>query len=203
MEEVRLADALVFVLPVVRGLPSETRAVVRAIDASSPDAVTLSVGPEELEALRRYEDADLEPETVEEQVYVAGLAAWEKPVMPPPCFTEAARVAQARGLPLEALDLDEDAYAVAYTDCVSTIELLLQGRLHARLAKKRFRAETPQGFALEWDAEVNRSAGFARLQRIREAHMAARLRDIASRHRRVLAVIEVERVKGVLAALRG
>jgi pheromone shutdown protein TraB len=55
---------------------------------------------------------------------------------------------------------------------------------------------------IEWDSEVNRSAGFARLQIERERHIAKRLREVAETANRVLAVVEVERARGVLEALR-
>ena len=203
MEEIRLGEATVSLFPAVRGLPSEGDAVRRAIDAGRPDVVALSVSGEELQALRTYRGVKLEPDTIEDEVYVAGLSVWEEPVMPPPCFTQAARMATARNLPLEALDLSEEDYADAYTRNVSTMELLLQGRMESRLRKKRFHVSTPQEFALAWDGEVNRTPGFARLQREREDHIAQRLRALAGTNARVLAVIEVERVKGVLAALRG
>lgn len=202
MDEVRLGEASVSVLPVVRGLPSEGEAVAQAIVSVRPDRVALSVSPEELETLRTYRGGNLEAETVEEEAYVAGLSAWEEPVMPPPCFMQAVRVAVSRKIPLEAVDMTEEAYTDAYTTWVSTMELLLQGRMESRLLKKRFRVSTPQEFAIAWDAEVNRTVGFTRLQREREKFMASRLREVAGGGRRVLAVIEVERVKGVLAALR-
>jgi len=84
---------------------------------------------------------------------------------------------------------------------VSALELVFQGRMERRLRKKRFRATTPRDFVLEWDAEVNRSPGFRRLQARREAFFASRLRDLSASGR-TLAVIEVERAEGVLAALR-
>ncbi len=202
MDEVRLGEASVSVVPAVRGLPSDGEAVVHAIASCHPDRVALSVSPEELETLRTYRGGNLEAETVEEEAYVAGLSAWEEPVMPPPCFTAAVHEAVARKIPLDAVDMDEDAYTDAYTTWVSTMELLLQGRMESRLLRKRFRVATPQDFAIAWDAEVNRTVGFTRLQREREKFMAARLREVANGDRRVLAVIEVERVKGVLAALR-
>lgn len=202
MDEVRLGKASVSVVPAVRGLPSDGEAVVHAIASCHPDRVALSVSPEELETLRTYRGGNLEAETVEEEAYVAGLSAWEEPVMPPPCFTAAVHEAVARKIPLDAVDMDEDAYTDAYTTWVSTMELLLQGRMESRLLRKRFRVATPQDFAIAWDAEVNRTVGFTRLQREREKFMAARLREVANGDRRVLAVIEVERVKGVLAALR-
>ena len=203
MEEIRLGEATISIFPAVRGLPSDGDAVVQAIDALNPDVVALTVSPEELDTLRTYQGGNLEPDRTEDEVYVAGLSVWEEPILPPPCFTRAVERAAARGLRLEALDMDEDAYANAYTEYVSTMELILQGRLENRLLKKRFRVRTPQEFAVAWDAEINRTVGFARLQREREKFIASRLRTLAGGATRVLAVVEVERVKGVLAAVRG
>ncbi len=203
MEEVRLGEASVALLPVVRGLPSAGETVREAIDTLKPEVVALSVSPEELDALRAWRGGKLEPDTVEDEVYVAGLSVWETPVMPPPCFTRAVEAATTRGIRLAAIDMDEEAYADAYTKWVSTMELILQGRLENRLLKKRFHVSTAEDFARAWDAEINRSAGFARLQREREAFMAGRLRELARDAPRVLAVVEVERVRGVLTALRG
>lgn len=203
MDEVRLGDASVFLLPVVRGLSRDGRTTREAIASTKPAAIAVSISPEELAALRSYDGNPVAPENVEEEVYVAGLSAWEEAIKPPPCFTEAVRVADARKIVIDGVDLDEEAYTDAYVECVSTMELLLQGRMETRLAKRKFRANTPEEFVLEWDAEVNRTTGFARLQRQREEHMASRLREIAGKAPRVLAVIEVERVRGVLAALRG
>lgn len=203
MEEVRLGGTTVAVLPVVRGLPSHGERAAASIGAEHPDVVALAVSPEELEALRTYDGGNIEPDTTEDEVYVAGLSAWEEPRMPPPCFIEAVRGAVAHHVPLEALDMDEETYTDAYTACVSTMEIIFQGRLENRLLKKRFRVATPEEFAIAWDAEVNRTAGFARLQKEREKFIASRLQEVAQGHARVLAVIEVERVKGVLAELGG
>lgn len=202
MQEVRLGGASVLVLEAVRGLPSEGAAAVRALESTSPDVLAMSIAPEELQALRTYAGGPADPENFEEEIYVAGLSAWEVPVKPAPCFTDPLKAAETRGIRLEALDLDEEAYTTAYLRCVSAMELILQGRVEVRLARKKFTAPTPRDFVLAWDAEVNRAAGFTRLQREREAHMARRLREIAARARRVLAVVEVERSRGVLAALR-
>lgn len=202
MDEIRLGDARVRILPVVRGLPSEASTVSSAMDAMQPDVVALSIGPEELEALRAYRGGPVDAENFEEEVYVAGLSAWEEPLKPAPCFTEAIRRADASRARLEGVDMDEAAYTDAYTSYVSAMELIFQSRAERRLARKRFHARTPKEFVLEWDAEVNRRVGFARLQREREAHMARRLREVAASARAVLAVIEVERSEGVLAALR-
>jgi len=201
MDEVRLGDATLHVLSVVRGLPSEADAVRGAVDATRPVIVALSIGPEELQALRSYGGTPLEPENFEEEIYVAGLSAWEPPVKPAPCFSEAVRSADRRGARLEAIDMDESLYTDTYVTCVSALELVFQGRMERRLRKKRFTATTPKDFVLQWDAEVNGSPGFRRLQARREAHYASRLRQLAGTGK-TLAVIEVERTAGVLEALR-
>ncbi len=203
MDEVRIGEATVSVLPVVRGLPSEGDRVVTQIESWRPDVVAVNVSPEDLETLRAYRGGRLEPDTAEDEAYVAGLSVWEEPILPPPCYARAVRYADAHKVRLEAVDMDEVAYTDAYTACVSTVELILQGRLEKRLLKKQFRVRTPQDFALAWDAEVNRSAGFARLQRERERFTGSRLRELAQGPVKVLAVVEVERAKGVLAALNG
>lgn len=203
MEEVRLGGATLAVLPVVRGLPSDGQRVVEALGAWRPDLVALTLSPEELDALRVYRGGNMEPDTTEDEAYVAGLSVWEEPEMPPPCFVQAVRAATDRKIRLEAVDMDESTYTDAYTEYVSTMELILQGRLENRLLKKRFNVSTPQEFAIAWDAEVNRTVGFARLQKEREKFIASRLKDLAEGSTRILAVIEVERVRGVLAALGG
>jgi len=104
-------------------------------------------------------------------------------------------------VPVEGVDMDEATYTESYVDCVSALEVVFVGRMEKRLTKRRFRAQTPREFVLEWDAEVNGSPGFRRLQARREAFMAGRLREIAASRPRVLAIIEVERAQGVRAAL--
>src|SRR3989441_6294990 len=144
MDEVRLGPASVTILSVVRGLPSEKSTVADAIRTTKPDVVALSIGPEELETLRVYHGGPLEPENFEEEIYVAGLSAWEPPVKPPPCFTEAVRVAEKQGTRLEAIDMDEVTYTENYVDSVSTLEVIFHGRQERRLAKTRFDQRTPQ-----------------------------------------------------------
>jgi hypothetical protein len=203
MDEVRLDHATIHLLPVVRGLPSESVTVRKAVESVRPNAIGLSIGPEELRALRSYEGGPLAPDNFEEEIYVAGLSAWEPPIKPAPCFSDAIKVADDRRVPVEAIDMDEVTYTESYVDCVSALEVVFQGRLEKRLTKKQFRATNPQDFVLEWDAEVNGSPGFARLQSRREAFMATRLRQIAGSHDPVLAVVEVERAAGVRKALQG
>src|SRR5207244_9021465 len=135
-----------------------------------------------------------------EEVYVAGLSAWEPPVKPPPCFSDAITQADAQRVPVEGVDMDEATYTESYVDCVSALEVVFVGRMEKRLTKRRFRAQTPREFVLEWDAEVNGSPGFRRLQARREAFMAGGLRAISASRPRVLGSTGVERAPGAAAA---
>src|SRR5438552_17713226 len=102
MDEVRLDRATVHILPVVRGLPSESETVRRAIESARPSAIGLSIGPEELESLRAYGGGPLEPENFEEEIYVAGRSAWEPQVKPAPRFVTAIRAADGTRVPVDA-----------------------------------------------------------------------------------------------------
>ena len=106
MEQVRLDRATIHLLPVIRGLPSEAATVRQAIETTRPSVIGLSIGPEELHTLRSYKGDPLGPDNFEEEVYVAGLSAWEPPIKPPPCFSDAVLVADSRHLPVEAIDMD-------------------------------------------------------------------------------------------------
>src|SRR5437762_1097689 len=144
MDEVELDHATIHFLPVIRGLRSESATVQQAIQSVRPIAIGLSIGPEELESLRSYQGGPLPPENFEEEVYVAGLSAWEPPVKPPPCFSDAIKQADAQRVPVEGVDMDEATYTESYVDCVSALEVVFVGRMEKRLTKKRFRAQSPR-----------------------------------------------------------
>src|SRR5437879_13272024 len=105
MDEVQLDRATIHFLPVIRGLPSETATVQQAIQSVRPIAIGLSIGPEELESLRSYQGGPLPPENFEEEVYVAGLSAWEPPVKAPPGFAEETTREYAKRGTVEGVDM--------------------------------------------------------------------------------------------------
>jgi hypothetical protein len=69
-----------------------------------------------------------------------------------------------------------------------------------KLSKGRFEERTPEEFALAWDARVNKLRGYRAVERAREDHVAAGILKAAADHRSVLALVEVERMAGVVAA---
>lgn len=202
-EEVRVGGAHVLVVDTVLGLESEEQVVADALAAFEPDAVALGVSPEELEGLGDYLEASGEPPQPEPDRYAEGLMEFGATSLPPPSLLAAVTAARDRGLPLEALDLPEEAYTEAFTDLVSTWQLFWNTRREKKLARNPPDVESAREYALVWDAKRQKASGLARLADRREAHMADRIRDVAARFDRVAAVVETPRAVGVLEELRG
>jgi hypothetical protein len=70
--------------------------------------------------------------------------------------------------------------------------------------KRVFDGSTPEKLAKQWDAFVNSQLKSYRiLSEKREEHIANEIKDIANYKKNLLAIIEVERLDGVLAKLEG
>jgi len=188
-------------LPTIRGLVSEAEPVRSAVESFGPEAVAITVGREDLAALQAYDGSDFPPANWEEDLYVAGLAAWGEVRKPPPCFVEAVRVAQARSLPLRALDFNDEDYTENYVNLVTAWYLLGHTRLEKKARTHAFASTTPEEFVLEFDRFVNDPEGFVALEKARERHIASRIAKLARKHRSLLAIVEYERAPGVRSLL--
>lgn len=200
---VRVPDRELHLLGTVRGLVSEAARVEAAFDRLQPDALALGLGPEDLDGLEKLEaGTEYEHEYSEsDEVYAHYLQQFGPVELPPKDLVVALRLARARGIPVVAVDLPEVAYVDAFTKAVSGWQLLRYNRRVRKLARRPPAAEDALGFHLWWDAQVGRLPGFAALERTREAHMAARLREEPSLRGKVLVVVEAARVEGIARAL--
>jgi len=201
MDVVALGGCRVHVMSVIRGLVSEAGAVRDAFSAIRPEAIGLSIGREELDGLRGHAGENVPPDNLEEQVYVRGLSRFGEVRKPPPCFVEAVAVSKEAGIPLHPLDMDSEQYTTAYLKAVSTVDVLRSNVRQLRLKGWESKARSAADFVVEWDARVNGSAGFRELQSEREAFVARRLQQLASKYTVLLGLVEVERVRGVLGRL--
>lgn len=201
---ISLGGCRVTLLPTVKGLDRERRKVHEAFDAVRPGAVALPVSREGLRGLRAIYRGK-QPEIFlshYEQIYAMKLARYGKVVVPPPSFTEAYALASERGLPIIAIDMNETDYANAFCDSISTPGLVFHSVRWRWLRRKRFRdAANARQFVLAWDRAVNSLKGFRNLEDRREEHMARRLLFLSKGYQNVLAVIELERMDGVLRRL--
>lgn len=85
LERIPWKESEVFILPVIKGLKSETEKVKGAFDTVQPDKVAISLSQEEVEGLRNIPD-DYEPMlTRYEEIYAEGLSRFGEVAAPPPC----------------------------------------------------------------------------------------------------------------------
>ena len=109
---------------------------------------------------------------------------------------------RAMDIPVEGVDLDDEAYTDVFVKNVSLWALMRQGDRFNKIARKASKAADAASFAVEWDRWENKVKGYARVQRAREEKIAAGIAALAKRHARVVAIVEFERLEGVLQALR-
>jgi len=188
----------------IRGLVSEGEWVSGQIRNKKPSLVCLSISKEGLSAMRSHihtgeEEAGLD--NLEEEIYVAGLGAFGEVKKPPPCFADAFGTANELGIPVEPVDMDDEEYTNAYCRNISTIEVISQGRCQRRIARHQFQAKTAEEFVLEFDEIVNRQRGFQRLEAEREKFVASGIARLAAGNDSMLAVLEIERLPGVVRNL--
>lgn len=133
-------------------------------------------------------------------VFSRHLTRWGEVEAPPPSFQEAVRVGHRGGLEVVAADFDDEDYTDLFLKAVTPFSLVRQGRRLRKLAKRTFKARNAEQFALEWDEAVTRIRGYAEVERAREQKVGSSIAAAAARHERVLAVVEYERLDGVLKA---
>ena len=201
MISIRIAGCTVDILPVVRGLVSEYGKVKNAVSAGY-DTFAVSLGKEDILAVglraELEEDQDLEDIDL---VYLHHLENFGDTDVPAPAFSALIDTCNDISKPVAPLDMDEESFSKVYCDIITTLELLREGRLAKKAFRRRFDMSSPEAFAISWDAFVNNSKGFRELASLREKYMANRIKLIARNSERMLAVIETERIKGIMSIL--
>ncbi|MEA3199453.1 MAG: hypothetical protein QOE90_881 [Thermoplasmata archaeon] len=190
----------------VQGLVAEAARVREAFEAARPRAVALGVSPEAAGALLRYqpvEGADPFDDLPDaELAFAARLQEYGDVALPPPDLLEAVRLAREAGVPVYGADLPEERYEEVFAAEVSAWGLLRYGRVQRKLAKRPPAAPDARAFALAWDARLRRIKGLDRVERAREAHVAATARSLARQAGGpLLLVVDAAREPGVRAHL--
>lgn len=201
MRSIRIEAADISLLPVVKGLVSEEGAVSRSFDEVRPDVIAISISREDLEGLHRREDYDKYEPSDLEIIYQAFLESFGEVRIPPPAYVRALEISEERGTPIIPIDMNEELYTETYCQKVRTRDMIRESFFARRATGKTYDLSSPDAFARSWDARVNRARGFRELERAREAHMANALRRLSGRYSKILAVIECERLEGVVRTL--
>ncbi|MFH0815439.1 MAG: hypothetical protein V1934_01285 [Methanobacteriota archaeon] len=190
-------------LPVIRGLVSEGENVERHAREFVPDAVALSISPEELKALRAHDGKPLEPlcGTVEENVYESGLCQFGEVERPPRCFTAAVKISDELKARVVGVDLTEEEFTRSYVSLVSGWDFVRRTLWRNRISSARFDQSSAEAFVLDWDRRLRKVRGYDLLEQRREAQIAKAVSELSGRSKRLLAIVELERARGVLKRL--
>jgi hypothetical protein len=201
MEVLVIRGSQVHLLGAIKGLLSEADRIRQEVEWVRPRVIAVSISREELQALEAYEGDGEEPSNFEEGLYMELLGRFGEVEKPPPCFVAALDAGRRLDVPVIAVDMDDETYTDAYVNRVSTLEVIGQSFRQKRLKRRKFTAESPEEFVLEFDGVVNWSDGFRLLEKDREQHIAQKVARLAGRHSPVLAVVDYERAGGVREAL--
>ncbi len=198
MISISVEGCAIDILPVVNGLVSEADKVKEKYGAY--EAYAASLGIEALEALRKRDTID--PETIEvselDIVYSKKMSVFGEIQVPSPAFCELVDLCAADGIQVIPLDMNDTEFDDAFIECVSATEFTSVHRLAKKGYVKRMNESSPEALALDWDEYISKKRGFGKLDRKREEHIAEELVDISKYRKSILAVIEVERINGIL-----
>jgi hypothetical protein len=204
----RVGSCDILLLGTIAGFAPDAERVRAAFAAHRPDRVGLGVPAEDLPTLRLlaaepHRAAEL-PDLDEVEAHFQGLLARFGPTrVPSPDLEAAERCAAAAGVPIEALDLDDLAHSASYTQAMKVRHLMRATSRRKKALKNGFAdAQDPYDLAARWDAALAVKPMRA-LEREREAHMAARLRELAGQSRNLLAIVPAARLAGIVQALGG
>lgn len=136
-----------------------------------------------------------------EKIYAREMSRFGEVQVPPPSLVEACRISLKDKIPLVPLDMDDGSFSKQYTELIGGTTLVRQSLRLKRINRRKFRSDTPEGLAIEWDRSINRFRGFRRLEEKREENMASGIRSVCNGHSRVLAVLEYERMSGIISHL--
>ncbi len=190
-------ECSVQILGVIKGLKSEAGTVKDAFDAFQPDRVAISISEEELDGLREMPD-DYEPElTRYEEIYAQGLSRFGEVSAPPPCYVAALELADHFKIPVVPVDMDESTYTDLYCAVVDGTSLFRHSTRTWMVKRRTFSDRSPEEFVLAWDRAVNNLDCFRRIERERAETMAKGIKKACGDARRLLAVIELERMAEV------
>lgn len=200
MISLKVRDADIDILPIVRGLSAYGEAVRKAFGNYDRYAVSLSA--EEIMGVRNRADLIDEYEPGElEAVFAKRLSYFGDVTVPAPAWCELVDLCDADSVTLSALDMPDSEYTELYCQSVSSMEFVKEHRLAKKGMRKKFDMSSPESFTKEWDDHINTVRGFRELCGLRERYISIRLSEISKGGGRILAVIDCERVANIIGLM--
>ena len=139
--------------------------------------------------------------TIEENVYETGLGQFGPVERPPRCFVAAIKISDESKARVVGADLTEEEFTRSYVSLVSGWDFVRRAIGRNRLSSARFDMSSAEAFVLDWDRRLRKVRGYDLLEQRREAQIAKAISELAGRSKKLLAIVELERARGVLARL--
>ena len=188
----------------IKGLVKERELLRELVIDFKPELLLLGISPEELKGLYSYlqDPFEIQPDGYE-IIYGLKLKEFGEVGLPVPTYLEAFAISKENGIEMIPLDMPEELYSRIYLKKVEFYHLLLLNLRKKKIWKKKFDARTPEEFVLKWDKEVNKLKPFREIENEREKYMAKKIKELLKerKEKRLLAIIELERLYGVLDSL--
>ena len=154
-----------------------------------------------------YGDESDNPTSVSQwfnNVYAKHLERFGEVEIPSPAMYTFIDLVTERGKLCIPLDMNDSDFTELYCDNVGAMEFIKEHNVAKKGMKRIFDGSTPEKMAKQWDDFVNSNLkSYGKLSKLREEHIANEIKDIAKYKRELLAIIEVERVDGVVSLLGG
>ncbi len=191
------------ILPVVNGLVSEADRVREEFTEHEAYGAALSI--EGIQCLKNRRNIEDEFDVSElDMVYADHMERFGEVEIPSPAMYTFIDLVTEQGKLCIPLDMNDYDFTEAYCDHVGVTEFVKEHHVAKKGMKMIFDGSTPEKLAKQWDNYVNSHLkSYGKLSRLREQKIAEEIRDIADYKKELLAIIEVERVEGVVALLEG
>ncbi|MBS3781270.1 MAG: hypothetical protein KGY66_00560 [Candidatus Thermoplasmatota archaeon] len=195
----------IYLFGIVKGLVSEAERLEKEIKKLTFDVGGLPISKEEKKGLKEFMErkdieTDVEPSTPE-KIYAEKLKRFGQVTLPPPSYTFFMNHCLENEIEIEALDMDEEHYTMAYCEHVTGLQWIGQALREKGLGRKKIEANDPVEFANKWDRVINKLKGFQELEARREKVMAKNIDRLSERGDMVV-LVEEERIKGVRKHLK-
>ena len=203
--EITVNGCSVTILPIIKGLVSESQKVQEILQDDF-DIIGVALGQEEIDGIRMREEIITEKDEYGDDVKIMSdldlaygkfLIEFGEINIPVPAYCTLIDTCAERSLEVIPLDMNDDAFSEMYCENVTTIELLREKRLVSKGLKKKFDLSSPEAFVEEWDDHVNTIKGFCAVSQIRERYIASQIIRNCVPGKKMLVLIEHERVFGV------
>jgi len=201
--EKKIANSDITFVKVVKGLSSNYDDVLELLDKKKPKCILLPIAPEEIEGLVSLVNGELDEFmlTNYEEIYARHLAAFGEVKVPPPGYEAVMKWSLDKNVEVIGMDMPDEEFTKIFCDKISTMQFWWHSARVKRWRKKRFKADSPEDFAVKWDKQINKLQGFKDLERARERYMAENIQKNSKNGVPTLAILELERSEGILALL--